>query len=901
VKKLVHDFISVWKRAGSLFAKRRRDRDMRDELEFHLAMRQADHERAGASATEARLAASRQFGNVTSLEEQTKDMWSFLSIERLIQDVRYSIRSLVRAPTFSVVAILVLAIGIGANTAVFSLVDAMLFRGLPYPDANRLMVLIGNVQRTTVERRGNSVPDHLDWRAKLTKFDDIAAYSNITSTLSSSGEPERVIVETVSAPYFSVLGIQPAHGRTFREEEDSVPNRDFVVVLSDGLWRRRFGADPSILNQTIQLGTRSFTVIGIMPPGFSGISDAAQMWMPFTFSGYSPTNRGNRGFQTIARLKAGATVEEAQAELAVLSSQLATAYPATNEKRAVEISPLGVETFGPLRPVVLTLMAAVSFVLLIACTNVANLLIGRSDVRQKEIAVRTALGAGPARLFRQLVTDSCVLTLAAAAAGLGLAYGLLKSLVVLSPVQFPTFVQPRLNGSVLAFTMGLALVGGLALGLAPAMHSRFARLSDALKDSTRGGSGGARSGRLRAVLVVAEVAMAIILFVGAGLMIRSVQKLAAIDPGFDPANVLIVNVGVPRVVVPAAPAGQAAPAAEGQPAPPPPPFVMTGAEILERVRGVSGVVSATLASDAPLDGNSSAAFYTAEGDVTTDAQTVPRVYWHRVSPSFFETLRIPVTSGRAFEAADATQDSTAVVVSDNIARRFWPNEPAIGKRIKLGPASSTSPWLTIVGTVAETKYRGLPLNPTPDPDIYMPALDRSPQAVLVRTSGDPTAILPNVRAAIRRDRPSVVVFGETTLAALVDAQTSATRFTTWILGIFAAIALLLSVIGIYGVMSYLVAQRTLEFAIRLALGASRTQVVGPVLRHGTMLVAAGTVLGVAITAALYRLFQGLLFDVTAWDPSAGIAIALLAAVAIIACVVPAVRATRVEPVIALRN
>ena len=452
----------------------------------------------------------------------------------------------------------------------------------------------------------------------------------------------------------------------------------------------------------------------------------------------------------------------------------------------------------------------------------------------------------------------------------------------------------------------LALVGGLALGLAPAMHSRLSRLTDALKESTRGGSGGVRSGRLRATLVVAEVAMAIILFIGAGLMIRSGQKLSAIDPGFDPAHVLLVNVGVPRIPAPPAPppaAGRQAgqPAAAGQAAPPPPPFVMTGAEILERVGAVPGVMSAALASDAPLDGNSSAAFYSAEGDSTTDAQTMPRVYWHRVSPSFFETLRIPVTSGRIFQPADATPDGTAVIVSDNIARRFWPNEPAIGKRIKLGAASSASPWLTIVGTVGETKYRGLPVNPTADPDLYLPALDRSPQAVLIRTSGDPAPVLASVRAAIRRDRPSVVVFGDTTLTALVDAQTSAARFTTWILGIFAAVALLLSVIGIYGVMSYLVAQRTREFAIRLALGASRAQVIGAVLRHGTMLVAAGTVLGVAITAALYRLFRELLFDVAVWDAAGGIAVLTLAAVAIVACLVPAIRATRVEPVVALRG
>ena len=779
--KLVHDVIGVWHRLAALFGRGRRDRDLDDELAFHLAMRQAEHERDGAAPDAARLAARRQFGNVSSLKEQTADMWTFRSFESLVQDTRYAVRGLIRTPGFSVVAVVVLAIGIGANTAMFSLVDAMLLRGLPYPDADRLMVLIGNVQRATVERRGNSLPDHEDWRAKATCFDDMAAFSTTTISLLGIDEPERISVEAVSAPYFSLLGVSPVHGRTFREEEDAVPNRDFVAVLSDGLWRRRFGADPSIVNRTIQLGGQAYTVLGIMPPGFTGVSDTAELWLPFVLAGgYSPSNRGTRGFQTLARLKTGATIDEARAELGVISAQLAAAYPDTNDQRAVEVSPLSVETFGQLRPLVLTLMAAVSFVLLIACTNVASLLIERSETRQKEIAMRTALGAGPSRLFRQLLTESCVLTLAGAGAGLGLAYAVVKSLTAASPVQFPTFVQPALNVPVLAFTIGIALLGGILLGLAPAAHSRLSRLTEALKESARGGSGSVRSQRLRSTLVVAEVAMAIVLFVGAGLMIRSGQKLAAIDPGFDPTGVLVVNVSTPRQPAPPAPTP-----APGQPPAPPPPFVLTGQALLERVRALPGVVSVALASDAPLAGNSSATFYTAEGDTTSDTQTLPRAYWHRVSPMFFETLRLPVTAGRAFADADLTPDSPAVIVSDNVVRRFWPNEDPIGKRIKLGGPTSTDPWLTIVGTVGETKYRGLPGNPTNDPDLYLPALDqltadhRDPyrrRAVLGRRIGPSGhSRRPAVRRRVRRSDDGVARGRADVGLALHDVDPGAVR------------------------------------------------------------------------------------------------------------------------------
>jgi predicted permease len=893
--RVLHTAIGVWHRIVGLVRRPRLRREIDDELAFHLAMREAEHTRHGR--TDAGRAARREFGNVAVVKEQVRAMWTFPSFESFWQDVRYALRALRKSPAFTIVALAVLAIGIGATTAMFSLVDAMFLRGLPYPDADRLVVLIGNVQRTAVERRGNSSPDHLDWRAKSSSFVDMAAYTSGTITLFGTDEPERVPIEFVSAPYFAVFGVAPAAGRAFRADEDAVPNRDLVAVLGHGLWQRRFGGDPSIVNKTIQLGPRSFTVIGIMPPGFRGISDAADLWLPFALSGAGgDSNRGNRGFQTVARLKPEISIDTARADLDVISRQLEREYPATNDKRGVEVSPLSVETYGPLRSVVTTFMVAVVLVLLIACANVANLLIGRSEARQKEIAVRTALGAGKSRLMRQLITESLVLTGLGAAAGVTLAQLAMGTIVANSPVPFPTFIQPRLSVTVVLFTVAIATITGLVVGLAPALHARSARLTDALKESARG-SGGARSQRLRSALVVVEVALAIMLLVGAGMMIRSVQNLTAVDPGFDASRVLTLSAAIPRQ-----PAPPAAPAQPGVPPPPAPPFMLTSRDLLDRVRAVPGVDMVSLASDIPLnDGGGSAVFYSAEGDATADAQTRPRAYVHRVTPQFFETLRIPFKAGRTFADSDATADSTAVIVSEGVARRFWPGQDPLGRRIKLGPPESTNPWLTIGGVVADVKYRGLPQNPTPDPDLYFPALDRSPQNVVLRAGVDPGSLTSAIRAAIRAAHPAIVVYNVNPLNTLVQAQTSAQRFTTWTLGLFATTALALSIVGIYGVMSYLVAQRRREFGIRLALGATRGGILRSVILRGATMIGVGLAIGIAGSLLLSTLLGTLLFGVGTADSSAALAVMVLVGVALVACGVPALRATRVNPVTALRN
>jgi predicted permease len=881
---------AAWQRLAAIVRRRRLDRDLDDELAFHLEMREAEYRGGGLPPDAARAAARRQFGNVTHFKEQARDMWTFPSFESLRQDVRFALRTLRKSPAFALVSIGALAIGIGGNTAIFSMVDAMRAHALPYKDPDRLVQLWGTVTRTTKERRGNAYPDFVDWRAQSQSFEAIASFDPQLMTLTDSDQAERINMEYVSAPYFSLLGAGAALGRTFSESEDRLAAPTWVVVLSDGLWRRRFGADPGIVGRTIVLNARPHTVIGVMPPGFTGLSDSAELWAPFAIDNPEPVmmNRGNRWFASLARLKPGVSRERAQAEMDSISRELERAYPDTNAKRAVDVSPLDVELVGAFRPALLTLMAAVGFVLLIACANVANLLIARSEARRREIAVRTALGAGRGRLLRQLVTESCVLTALGAAAGLLLARTSVAALIARSPVTFPSFVTPGLDVRVAAFTIGVSLICGILVGLAPGLQAHSVDVNTALKDSARG-SEGQRARRVRNGLVVAEVSMAVVLLVGAGLMIRSVQNLAAVRPGFDAGSLLTVHVSIPRATPP--------PGADANA--PAPPIVQSRA-LLDRLRAIPGVIDAALGTDLPFDGQSSANTYWAEGMAPVTAQNMPRIFRHRVTPGFFGALRIPFVAGRTFTDTELTANSTAVIVSEHVAQRFWPGQDPVGKRLKMGRLEDTNPWLTIVGVVAEVKYRGLPDNPTTDPDMYLPFAERNSQlAIVVRSSVPPATLSEPVRAAVRAIDPSIPVFAVATMEELLRSQSAQSRFTMWLMGVFAATALLLAVIGIYGVMSYLVTQRTREIGIRMALGAAGTDILRLVVGNGARLVGLGVVLGLAAAFGLQRLVSSLLFGVGAADLSSVAAVAILAVVALIACYVPAARAARVDPLRAL--
>ena len=819
------------------------------------------------------------------------------SFEDLAQDIRFAFRTLRKAPGFTFVAVAALSIGIGGSVAIFSLVDSMRAGALPYDDASKLVQLWGNVQRTQVERRGNSYPDFLDWRAEAKSFEDMAAFDNLTLTLNTGDAPERIGAEPVSSPYFRLLGVEPAKGRTFLKEEDAVEPPTFVVILSDGLWKRRFGSDPTVVGRQVRIGTDTYSVIGVMPPRFRGVTDGAEMWVPF--ARVASASRGNRGFGALARLRPEVSVAAAQREMDTISKRLETAYPDTNAKRGVSVSPLETELFGAFRPGLMVLLAAVALVLLIACANVANLVLARSEARRREIAVRTALGARRARLFAQMITESCVLVIVSALVGLTLARGAVSLLISQSPVTFPSVVTPSLDWRVALFTVMVSLVCGVLVGLTPALQAQSVDLGGVLKETARGAEG-RRAQRMRSGLVVAEVSLAVVLLVGAGLMIRSVRNLSAVDPGFDANSVLTLRVSVPRATV-AAPAVQSAAAGAPTPAPPPPPPLVQSSVLIERLRAVPGVVAVALGTDLPLDGNASATFYSAEGMPAADAQTAPRSYTHRVTPDFFSTLRIPIRAGRTFTSEELTPTATVAIVSERVVERFWPGQDPIGKRVKFGPADSANPWLTVVGVVAEIKYRGVPQNPTADPDLYLPFAERNTQfGFAIRTSVPPSSVIEPLRAAIRETNSSIPIYSVAALDDLVRQQSATSRFTMWLMGVFAALALGLAVLGLYGVMAYLVTQRTREIGVRMALGAQRNDVVSLIVWKGARLVGVGLVTGLMASLALQRVVQVLFFGVGAFDISTVIAVAVLAVVAFVACYVPAVRAARISPLTALR-
>jgi putative ABC transport system permease protein len=643
-------------------------------------------------------------------------MWTIRWIEMLRQDLRYAARTLGKSPGFTVVAALTLALGIGANTAIFSVVDAVILRPLPYPEPSRLVELWGNVKRAKVERRGASYPDYSDWRDQSKSFDGMAAFDSGGLTLTGADEPERITGEFVSQRYFTLLGMRAALGRTFRPEEDLVPQRDAVIILSDALWKRRFGGDRKIIGRKLQLnGARSYEVIGVMQPWFRGVTDQAEAWIPFMMTGSAQdmAERGSRGFAALARLRAGVTQAGAQAELDGLSKRLEKAWPVTNEGRAVEISPLSQELFGDIRKPLLVLLCAVGFVLLIACTNVANLLLARSETRQREIAMRVALGAGRGRVLLQLITESCVLAVLGAAAGLLLAHWGVKALMAGSPVTFPSYIQPGIDPRVALFTVLVTFACGVVLGLAPAAQVRAGNLYETFKQVSSHSADHRGGKRFRAALVVAEVAFALLLLIGAGLMIRSVQQLAAIRPGYDIQHILTLRVALPRLA-PVTPGALPAPDAR---------VVATASEVLRRVARIPSVAGVAVGSDAPLLG-SNATFYTAEGQPPVTAQNVPRAYVHRVSADFFKTLRIPILKGRTFTETEMQGNTPVAIVTEAVAKRFWPGQDPIGKRVKPGGVKSDSPWQSIIGVVNEMKYRGLPNNPTNDPDIFWPLSDR---------------------------------------------------------------------------------------------------------------------------------------------------------------------------------
>ncbi len=797
-------------------------------------------------------------------------------------------RSLSKSPGFTLIAVLTLALGIGANTAIFSAVYSLLLRPLPFAESDRLVSVRTMVKRDTWERRSTSLPDFRDYRAQATgSFDAFVAYWEGGSyNLTGGSEAIRVSADLVSHDYFSLLGAQPVLGRAFTAEEDSVPDKHFVVILSDSLWRSRFAADPAILGRTLQLNGRDHTVVGVMPPGFINLSSATQIWLPIALSGNAWTRRNERWHDVLARLKPGATLEQARAELAAIGARLAKENPDTNTNYSADLAPLRDELFGDLRQPLLVLLGAVGFVLLITCANVANLLLVRLSDRRREIAIRASLGASRGALARLFLSESAVLAVLGGGLGLLLSVWLVELLVRLNPVNLPAHSQPALYWPVFIFAAVIALGSALAVGLIPALFAAKTDLNTSLKDSTRGSTGGAGA-RVRSGLVVVEIALSLALLAGSALLIRSFVNLIGQAPGYRTERSLTLRVTLPS-------ATYKTPESTRE----------FARQLRERAAILPGVVSAALSMDVPLGNNDSATIFTVEGHPIPAVGSDPRAYWHIVSPEFFATAGIPFLRGETFASQLAPDSEPVAIVSESFARRFWPDGDAVGKRIKRMRADSANPWMRIVGVVADTKYRGLVANPTRDPDYFIP-FDQRPIrsfALLVHTAGPSAAPAADLRALVASLDPQLPVFGVTTIEERVARASAQQRFSASLMGGFAVVALLLAALGLYGVVSYAVSLQTREIGVRMALGAQPADILALVFGGTGRLVLAGLAAGLLLTLGLTRFISSQLYDVPAHDPATYAAVSLLlAAVVFLAAWLPARRAARVDPLVALRT
>ncbi len=820
---------------------------------------------------------------------------------RMISDLRFAWRALWKSPTTTLGAMLALALGIGATTTMFGLLNAVALRPLPYPDSDRLVELWGNVERQVVERRGTSIPDYLDWKAKSTSFDAFSAWSGNGFIMYGSGAPERITGETVAGEYFGVLGVEPALGRALTSADDA-PDAPLVAVIGDDLWSRAYGRAPDAIGKSIRLNNQVFTIVGIAPVTFKGRSDTSEVWVSMIASVPPPARaaRGARGFPALARIAPGVSLTQAQADVTNVAQQLAQAYPETNEKRGVEVSPLANEVFGTIRPAISLLFGAVAFVLVIACASVASLLLARTESRRREFSLRRAIGADERRLVRLMLSESAWVVALGGAAGVLLSMWAGDALLALSPVQLPSFAAPDLDWRTLGFVAGIAVLITVVIGLSPLRSMGKHSLAQDLREGAIEARGGA-SGRTLQAIVAVQIAVTVTLLVGAALFGRSFAALAKFDPGFDPAGVLSMRVQLP--IDSRSGAGGAVPLAQGSAGG----SVDAGAPalaLLEDLRGLPGVTHAALASSIPLGGQG-AIFYSAEGMGEVDATNRPRAFLHRVSPGYVETIGLRLVDGRVFGPTDLGANATNVMVTMAMAQRFWPGQSAIGRRIKSGDLTSENknPWWTIVGVLQDANLRGIPVNPTRDPDIFLPFNERSRGfAVLLKAGGDPSLLIKPAADVMRRQDAGVAVFTPQPLGELVDQQLAASRFLTWLTGVFAGTALTLAIIGIYGLLAYWVGQRTREIGVRAALGANRGQLMGLVVGQGLMLAMIGVVAGGVAAAMLGRFVETQLYsvqplDIVSFAATAGVMIAT----AFIASLVPALRTLRIDPINALRG
>ena len=805
----------------------------------------------------------------------------------MFHDLRFGLRILLKNPGFAFIAVLTMALGIGANTAIFSVVNAVLLHPLPFPESEQLVRVYGRFLATSQENMRASVLEFSDYREQTQSFEEIAAYDDFSANLTPpAGDPERIQALLATPELFSLMKVAPQAGRIFLPDE-AQDGRDDVVIISDELWRRRFGADPEIVGRAVILNGRNNTIIGIMPRGFD-FPQRTDLWKPLWFPAdqYDQQRRGNRGLEVMARLKPNVSLSAAQAEMDHLSDHLTSQYPRNYASRGwkIGIVPLLEDYVGSTRQGLLILLGAVTFVMLIACANVANLSLTRAIARRQEIAVRMALGAGRWRVTRQLLTESILLALAGGTVGLGLAGVGTDLLLQFAPSDMPRINDVRINGIVLSFTIALSLLTGIVFGLVPALTASNPDLNGTLKEGGR--SDGARSHRMRSILVVSEIALALVLLVGAGLLLKSFWRLQRVDPGFNPEGVLTMRMMLPYETY-------EKPTQRGA-------FY---SRILERINATPGVESASATSQVPLTRAIASGTMSGENSAVGPADLPVEAEWRWIAPDYFKAMSTPLLNGRDFGAYDTESTPLVAIVDESFANRFYPNENALGKRIKRGKLDSTRPWMTIVGIVRHVQSQRL--EASSGVQVYFPFY-QDPTAfnmsLAIRTNApDPLSISGTVRETILSLDNNQPVYDVLTLDSIVGNSLAQRRFSMLLMGIFAAVALVLAAVGIYGMMSYSVAQRMHEIGVRLALGAQRFDVQKMVMGEGIKLSIAGLAIGVACALGLTRLLGSLLFDISAADPVTYAEIAiLLVSVSLLASFLPAWRATRVDPMTALR-
>jgi putative ABC transport system permease protein len=809
-------------------------------------------------------------------------------------DLRYAARLLVKTPVFAVVAIATLALGIGANAAIFSVVNAALINPLPFPDADRLVVVSTMVQRDAVERRAFSYPDYLDIRARQQSFDALAAWSSDALTLSLADAPaKQVQAEFASAGYFELLGASPIAGRLYTPREDEERDAHPVALVSHGFWQRELGGDAAAVGRAMTLNGRPFTLIGILPAGFRGLDDDTDVWVPMgMFAISAPARffeqRGARWHNAVGRLKRGVSPEQANADVATIARQLEQTYPASNTNYGAAVFSLKDETVGQLKPLLLTMLAAVGFVLLIACVNLANLLLARASTRQRETAIRAALGANRRRLLRQFVAEGLLLSALGAASGLLLSMWSVDGITALAPAGLPSFVVPRLDWRVLLFVVAVTCGAGLLLGLLPALQGSRADLNDVLKDGMRGSSSGRARARVRSALVVAEVALSLLLLVGAGLMVRSFVNLQKIDVGFRADALATLRFAIPQKY-----------AAEQLP--------RVATELTARIVALPGVRQAAIGTDAPFSGGSSATILTPEEANAQAGDRGIRAYRHGVTPGFFAAIGVPIAAGRDFDSRDVAGSAPVAIVSRKFAAKAWPGADPIGKRFVIGRGPTGRPdWIVVAGLVRDIRYRTLTVDASrspEDPDVYFPFAQRPDRTLsLVAASAGPAASLVSpIREAVQAFDRDIPTFAEGPVSDLVAARTSTFRLSAGVMSFFGTVALLLAGIGVYGLINYSVMQRRQEIGVRVALGAGRVEIYRLVLKDAARLTLAGLAIGLAAAVPAARLLGTQLYGVTPGDPITYASItAILLAVGLGATLLPAYRAARVDPIVALR-